>query len=318
MAAEEEDECPKCPDGLPAWMATFSDLMALLMCFFVLLLSFSEMDALKFKRMAGSLRNAFGVQRMIEANAIPKGTSIIARQFSPGKPQPTVIQEIRQQTVDELKDSLEVLCQDPLAQEDQPGDKETASAPTVTVDDAAIDEQVREEAAKIAEALAEEISEGLLEIESINQIIIVRVKEQSFGGGSDYLADDFLPVLDRIRTVLKQTQGEIYVEGHTDSLPIRSTRFRNNWVLSTARALAVAEYLFADPEMSQNRFVVVGHSDTRPIASNSTAQGRSENRRVEIIIRKDNPDFLGPEPPDPDELNPGAPELFGLDPDEIF
>jgi len=67
MSEEVEDECPECEPGLAAWMATFSDLMALLMCFFVLLLSFSELDALKFKRLAGSLRNAFGVQTEITA-----------------------------------------------------------------------------------------------------------------------------------------------------------------------------------------------------------------------------------------------------------
>ena len=74
-----EEECPKCPpEGLPAWMGTFADLMSLLMCFFVLLLSFSEMDVLKFKQIAGSMKFAFGVQNKIEVKDIPKGTSVIA------------------------------------------------------------------------------------------------------------------------------------------------------------------------------------------------------------------------------------------------
>src|SRR6056297_2440394 len=109
MSDEFDDECPECKPGLPAWMATFSDLMALLMCFFVLLLSFSEMDALKFKRLAGSMRNAFGVQAEINASDVPKGTSIIAREFSPGRPEPTPLNVVRQDTVADLKDSLEVL-----------------------------------------------------------------------------------------------------------------------------------------------------------------------------------------------------------------
>ena len=66
---KEECECP--PEGLPAYMGTFADLMALLMCFFVLLLSFAEIDAIKFKRLAGSMRMAFGVQRVVEADQIP-------------------------------------------------------------------------------------------------------------------------------------------------------------------------------------------------------------------------------------------------------
>ena len=82
------DEPPvKAPDaGAPAWIMTFADLMSLLMCFFVLLLAFSEMDALKFKQLAGSMKMAFGVQRDVKAKEIPKGTSVIAKEFSPGKP----------------------------------------------------------------------------------------------------------------------------------------------------------------------------------------------------------------------------------------
>ena len=83
------DDCPKCPDcppeGLPAWMGTFADLMSLLMCFFVLLLAMSEMDVLKFKQIAGSMKYAFGVQNKIEVKDIPKGTSVIAQEFRPGR-----------------------------------------------------------------------------------------------------------------------------------------------------------------------------------------------------------------------------------------
>ena len=79
---------------------TFADLMTLLMCFFVLLLAFSEMDIMKFKQLSGSMKNAFGVQTEIEVKSIPKGTSLIAQEFSPGKPEKTALNEIRQFTVD--------------------------------------------------------------------------------------------------------------------------------------------------------------------------------------------------------------------------
>lgn len=95
------------PEGLPAWMGTFADLMSLLMCFFVLLLSFSEMDLLKFKQIAGSMKFAFGVQREIDTDETPKGTSIIAQEFSPGRPTPTVMEEIRQSTIDETRQTLD-------------------------------------------------------------------------------------------------------------------------------------------------------------------------------------------------------------------
>ncbi|WP_439899050.1 flagellar motor protein MotB [Photobacterium leiognathi] len=78
----EEQAC-KCKKGAPPWMATFADLATLLMCFFVLLLSFSEMDVLKFKQIAGSMKYAFGVQNMLEVNDIPKGTSGDSSRVSP-------------------------------------------------------------------------------------------------------------------------------------------------------------------------------------------------------------------------------------------
>lgn len=321
MAEEVEAECPECEEGLPAWMGTFSDLMALLMCFFVLLLSFSEMDALKFKRLAGSLRNAFGVQQEIDASDVPKGTSIIAQEFSPGRPEPTPLNVVRQDTVADLRDSLEILCQDTFTmQEDAQGDEGQLTRQIVLPEDA-IDDQVREEAERIAQALEQEIADGMLQIETINQTIIVRVKEQSFGQGTDFVADEFLPVLDTVRDLLLTTPGDIYVEGHTDNIPIATAAFRNNWILSASRALAVAEYLFIAPEMDEGRFTIVGHGSTKPIASNDTVEGRSQNRRVEIIIRKDNPDFQGeitPEEEQGEMFEPGDPGLFGLDPDEIF
>ena len=95
--------------GIPAWVVTFADLMTLLMCFFVLLLSFSEMDVAKFKQLAGSMKEAFGVQAEIEARTIPKGTSVIAREFSPGRPDPTAANQIRQFTIDSNKNSLDAL-----------------------------------------------------------------------------------------------------------------------------------------------------------------------------------------------------------------
>ncbi len=74
--SDEAEEC-ECPEGIPAWVMTFADLMSLLMCFFVLLLSFSEMDVIKFKRLAGEMRNAYGVQNLQRADSVPMGTSVI-------------------------------------------------------------------------------------------------------------------------------------------------------------------------------------------------------------------------------------------------
>jgi len=95
-------------EGLPGWVMTFADLMSLLMCFFVLLLAFSEMDVSKYKEMAGSMKNAFGVQREIKVREPPKGINIIAREFSPGRPEPTIMNVVRQMTTKDLHVNLDL------------------------------------------------------------------------------------------------------------------------------------------------------------------------------------------------------------------
>ena len=105
---QEEEECPKCPPvGAPAWMATFADMATLLMAFFVLILSFAEFNVPKFKQISGSLKNAFGVQRVIPIVEQPKGTTVLSLDFSPS-PAPSLTQDMTQQTTDITKPDLEV------------------------------------------------------------------------------------------------------------------------------------------------------------------------------------------------------------------
>ncbi len=105
---DEEEECPKCPPvGAPAWMATFADMATLLMAFFVLILSFAEFNTPKFKMISGSLKNAFGVQKVVPVVEQPKGTTVISLEFSPS-PSPSVTQEMTQQTTEMQKPEIEI------------------------------------------------------------------------------------------------------------------------------------------------------------------------------------------------------------------
>jgi chemotaxis protein MotB len=305
---------------------TFADLMSLLMCFFVLLLSFAEMDALKFKRLAGELRQAFGVQAEVKADDPPKGTSVIARHFSPSIPEPTPINEVRQKTSDLSKSSLEVLCQDEVTQQqERQGDEGQKTREIAVPKDSADEKKAEETAVEIAAELETEVSSGKIEVETQGKKVVIRIRENgAFKSGSDYIDDKFLPVIDKIREVLVTIPGRISVEGHTDNIPTVGGRFRSNWALSTARAAAFAEELFIAPEMGQERFQVVGHGDVRPLVKNTDAESRAKNRRVEIIILQSNENDDDDKPliEDPDQnindaLN-ASPEDFELDPTDIF
>ncbi len=278
---EEEEK-----SGGAGWMATFADLMSLLMCFFVLLLSFSEMDVLKYKQIAGSMKEAFGVQNEVKVKDIPKGTSVIAQEFSAGRPDPTPINTVQQQSANTTKMSLDVRSK-------PPGESET-SADTFADPKAAetvMREVLRREAEETAEtlsdALSKEIAAGKIDVESGLSTVTIRIRERgSFPSGSATLNTDFLPVMATLRDVLKTVEGKIAVEGHTDDIPINTERFRSNWDLSAERALSVAHELLKDEDIGTERFMVVGYAETRPLVPNEDWKNRARNRRVEIVIRR--------------------------------
>jgi len=250
--------------GLPAWVMTFADLMTLLMCFFVLLLAFSEMDVLKFKQLSGSMKNAFGVQAEIEVKSIPKGTSVIAREFSPGRPDPTALDQVRQYTIDSNQSTLDLL------------DRQAEKA-----------EDARKHASRLRHALQKEIEDGSVAVETEGMKVIIRILEKaSFESGRADVRADFTPVLRRIGGLIDNTSGVVTVSGHTDNVPISATntQFRSNWDLSTSRAVSVTHELLKTSAMDESRYTVTGHADTRPRADNLTDDNRAKNRRVDISI----------------------------------
>lgn len=277
---QEEEQKP----GAPAWMATFADLMSLLVVFFVLLLSFSEMDVKKYKQIAGSMKMAFGVQEDIPLEDIPKGTSIIAQEFSPGKTEPSPIETI-QQVTDQTKDpSLRV--GNPDAPEQDLDSEATQALLEQKIE--ALLEETREDAEKLREILAEEVQTDKVDIETDGRSIIVRIRENgSFPSGSATLNSEFLPVMQRLREALAEIPGKIAVEGHTDDVPIRGGRFESNWDLSAGRALSVTHELLRGELLANDRMLVVGYAETQPFTSNDSPQGRAMNRRVELVIRQD-------------------------------
>lgn len=276
--SDEDDEAPA---GAPMWMATFADLMSLLMCFFVLILSFSEMDVIKYKQIADSMKDAFGVQQKFELKSIPKGTSVVATNFQPGKPDPTPLETVQQETTNQDMNSLKL--GDPDV--DNPDAKDVRDQLEKEI--AKLIEETEADAEKLRELLAKEILAGQLDVVSENRTIVIRIREKgSFSSGSAVLDMGFSSVLDRISTALTDIDGNISIEGHTDSIPISNAAYASNWDLSAARAAAVANQMLSSYALPPGRVMVAGYADTRPQASNASWEGRAENRRVEIVVKQ--------------------------------
>jgi len=275
------DDCPKCEAGLPPWMATFADMMSLLMCFFVLLLSFATIDAVRFKKMAESMKDAFGVQREIPAAEIVKGISVIKQEWSPTVAEQSVITEIRQETSETEQEHLKMRD----GEADQPQELDRAAA--LQAAKAALEQDLADQLAELQASLQREVEEGLVTLERKEGRIIIRIHEKgSFPSGSASLDPDFHDVMARISDVLASRPGSIMVAGHTDNIPISTGRFRSNWELSSARAVTVLHSLLRNPGIAEDRVVVQGLADTQPLVENDSPQNRAKNRRVELILTR--------------------------------
>lgn len=232
-------------EGAPRWVVTFGDLMSLLLCFFVLLLSFSEMDKAVYKQVAGSLEKAFGVQRKTKTMDPPKGISIIAKDFD--------------QELIPTMDQIEFIASQ-------------------------IKEAINQELKELGEEMNEELH-GLVEVEAGDDQVTIRfMGESTFASGRAEIRRAMLPVLTNVASVLNENKSEIIIAGHTDNVPINRGRFRNNLDLSIARAASVANFMLETGAVAPHRISTMGFGEYRPLSTNGTAEGRQKNRRVEIIL----------------------------------
>ena len=387
---QDEEECPKCPPaGAPAWMATFADMATLLMAFFVLILSFAEFNVPKFKQISGSLKEAFGVQKVVPVVEQPKGTTIIALEFSPN-PTPSISTTLRQDTTELQKPELDLQTKEDDAPEGSEADKQKDSdfdgaggegaeqleatelakqlqkaidTGEVTVEtlgenvvinfpetqtsaeqmqtmiaealealnearensgasdsevlfggieaeleklaasmDAA--EQQNGEGAggssaemqekiqnasrtteELTVALREQIDQGLVAVEQREDSVFITVGSGgAFPSGTADLTDEARRILDRIALASMSPDSEITVTGHTDDVPISNARFRDNWDLAAGRASSVVQAIEQTGLIDGDRLSAVSKGEIAPIADNTTAAGREENRRIENEI----------------------------------
>ncbi len=261
----------KCPPGLPAWLATFGDLMSLLLCFFVLLLSFATIDARKMKKVVAGMDKAFGVQNEVIATNTPMGTSIIALKWSPNVTKKTTKDVVRQETTSII--SKKILAQQSGSDGESDNDEKR--------------QQTQEDTKTIKKALKLESFLRQAEVQGVENTVLIRLKDKAaFQTGKARLNRAIFGTLKKIAANLTDMEGRIQVIGHTDNIPISNEEFSSNWELSSMRATAVVHKMMEfEPELA-GRIQAEGHADIDPIDDNENSMGRSANRRVEIILKK--------------------------------
>ncbi|MGL5259250.1 MAG: flagellar motor protein MotB [Lachnospiraceae bacterium] len=262
MAKQKKEEAP--PAGSPAWMATYGDLMTLLLCFFVLLFSMSSVDAQKFELIAASFSNTFSIfsagataigDGVLISNGVSQLNQLDQYMYSTGK---AAENDAESTEFDELQQILE-------------------------------QEQLRESeelATKIEEALKENNLDAEIDIDFTSQYVQLTLRGSIlFDSGSATLRAEAMPTIQKIGVILERyAESTIEIEGHTDNVPINSGKFENNDVLSSYRALSMFEYLVENTAIDPATIKHSGRGEYLPIADNSTQEGRSKNRRIEIKI----------------------------------
>jgi len=247
-------------DDSGEWIVTFADLMALLLTFFVLLLSFSEINVQKYEELRERFNDTF--------STVPLTSNSINLR-------PTITETRAAQQPVSMPPMM--AAQSGVSAEDQAA----AEAERLAI------EAWTKSAEAIAEALGKDIKTGTLDVLNTSDQIIIRIKEEAvFDSGSAAVNPAFDHTLERIADAILSIESRVKVAGHTDNQAISSERFRSNWELSAARAVSVAHYMMEPDSADPQRFEVAGLADTQPLASNDTDIGRAANRRVEILLIK--------------------------------
>jgi chemotaxis protein MotB len=246
-----KEEAPKKKGGgAPDWMVTFSDLMTLLLTFFVLLLSSAEVDKPKFERALQSLQSAFA------------GINIVGDPISSFNPLTAPNPSYKEQN---QKETGQEKAGEPVKAEEQ---KQS--------------DLIYEQ---ISTMMEEQQAMGLLELEQQNDKIMIRFpSDATFASGSAELSPAAAQMIQEVGSILSGFYVEMKASGYTDSIPIKSGRYRSNYALSADRAVSVVHELRKAGSFLPEDLTVVGHGEGFPLASNSTPEGRSANRRVELEI----------------------------------
>ncbi len=239
-------------ENLERWLISYADFITLLFAFFVVMYSISSVNEGKYRVLSDTLSNIFDNR--------PKSANALENDKNSGK----VTDVVKQGVIDEQKAKLDrVIAMPLLAREKSKLD---------TIADSA------------EEKMRGWIDDGLIKVTRNEHWIEIDIKSSLlYVSGSAELEPAAFPVINKIAGILKHQPNYIQVEGFTDNIPIKSAIFPSNWELSASRAASVV-HLFMENGVAPDRMAAIGYGEHRPIADNTTREGRSKNRRVALIV----------------------------------
>lgn len=247
--------------GAPKWMVTFSDLMTLILVFFVLLFSMSQIDAVKFKMVVESLSGKALEDEIIEEVGIVDEDQDLSIQEKLAK--------IDEMSLSELREELEKLLKE-------------------RIEELIIDEELDELYEEMKQYVKEnELEEELIITRNDEGIEIVIQDKIIFDTAEAEIKEEALPLLDKISYLIANIEHFIRVEGHTDNRAIKTSKFPSNWELSGARASSIIRYFEGEHSIEGERLISIGYGETRPTAENDSPENWEKNRRVVIVITKE-------------------------------
>lgn len=232
------------------WLVSYADFVTLLFAFFVVMFAASQKN--EAKQISASVREALAHERLSAAisNALGHGRYEVSK--APIIPDPT-------------------LTRDPPP----PAPSEPMKNPA----------DLAKSLAKLQQALEAELKSGKVQVRMDMRGVTVSLREAAFFDSGDAKVDiTSLPILAKIASVIRDLPNQVRLEGHTDSKPIHNARFRGNWELSSARAIAMLELLRDRFDIPPERMAVAGYAENVPTDTNETEEGRSHNRRVDLVI----------------------------------
>ncbi len=228
------------------WLVSYADFITLLFAFFVVMFAISQVDAAKLGRFVESVNVAFEFRGVFPSSSV--------QPINPGSPDGSFIPTV------------------------------APPRPKISTDTIP-SRRARDLQRALERAIRLTAIEGRARVRIEDRGVIVSLMEAGFfDAGSAEVRPDALEALRRIATELRDAEGPLAVEGHTDSVPIRTDRFPSNWELSTARATAIVRFLITEVGFEPSRLSATGYAEFRPEAGNETSEGRATNRRVDLVL----------------------------------